>query len=63
TVDRINRTDNQGNRLVRINAVGFPVQFIRAPHLQATGIRFATLMRELTYRNGGTFVGLNDFRP
>ena len=63
TVDRINQTDAQGNRLVRINAVGFPVQFIRAPHLQGTGIRFATLMRELTYRNGGTFVGLNDFRP
>jgi hypothetical protein len=63
TVDRINRVDAQGNRLVRINAVGFPVQFIRAPHLQTTGIRFATLMRELTYRNGGTFVGLNDFRP
>ncbi|MCB1853441.1 MAG: VWA domain-containing protein [Halieaceae bacterium] len=63
TVDRINQTDAAGNRLVRINAVGFPVQFIRAPHLQGTGIRFATLMRELTYRNGGTFVGLNDFRP
>jgi len=63
TVDRINRKDAQGNRLVRIHAVGFPVQFIRAPHLQATGIRFATLMRELTYRNGGTFVALNDFRP
>jgi hypothetical protein len=31
--------------------------------LQTTGIRFASLMRELTYRNGGTFVGLNDFRP
>lgn len=63
TVDRINREDAQGNRLVRIHAVGFPVQFIRAPHLQTTGIRFATLMRELTYRNGGTFVALNDFRP
>jgi hypothetical protein len=62
TVDRINKVDAQGNRLVRIHAVGFPVQFIRAPHLQATGIRFATLMRELTHRNGGTFVGLNDFR-
>jgi hypothetical protein len=63
TVDRINREDAEGNRLVRIHAVGFPVQFIRAPHLQTTGIRFATLMRELTYRNGGTFVALNDFRP
>jgi hypothetical protein len=62
TVDRINRENADGERLVRIHAVGFPVQFIRAPHLQTTGIRFATLMRELTYRNGGTFVGLNDFR-
>lgn len=62
TVDRINRVDANGNRLVRIHAVGFPVQFIRAPHLQTTGVRFATLMRELTHRNGGTFVGLNDFR-
>lgn len=62
TVDRINREDAAGNRLVRIHAVGFPVQFIRAPHLQTTGIRFATLMRELTHRNGGTFVALNDFR-
>jgi hypothetical protein len=62
TVDRINRSDAEGNRLVRIHAVGFPVQFIRAPHLQTTGIRFATLMRELTHRNGGTFVGLNDFQ-
>ena len=63
TVDRINREDADGNRLVRIHGVGFPVQFIRAPHLQTTGIRFATLMRELAYRNGGTFVALNDFRP
>jgi hypothetical protein len=62
TVDRINRENADGDRLVRIHAVGFPVQFIRAAHLQTTGIRFATLMREVTYRNGGTFVGLNDFR-
>ena len=63
TVDRINREAADGERRVRIHAVGFPVQFIRPPNLQTTGIRFATLMRELTYRNGGTFVGLNDFRP
>lgn len=61
-VDRINHLDAEGNRLVRIHAVGFPVQFSRAPSQQITGIRFATLMRELTYRNGGAFVGLNDFR-
>jgi hypothetical protein len=63
TVDAINRQAADGEQRVRIHAVGFPVQFIRPPNLQTTGIRFATLMRELTYRNGGTFVGLNDFRP
>lgn len=63
TVARINREAADGEQLVRIHAVGFPVQFIRAANLQGTGIRFATLMRELTYNNGGTFVGLNDFRP
>ncbi|MFV0278208.1 MAG: VWA domain-containing protein [Parahaliea sp.] len=63
TVDRLNQENADGRRRVRIHAVGFPVQFIRPPNLQTTGIRFAALMRELTYRNGGTFVGLNDFRP
>ncbi len=63
TVDRLNRERANGERMVRIHAVGFPVQFSRPAHLQLTGIRFAALMRELTYRNGGTFVGLNDFRP
>ena len=63
TVDRINREGADGERRVRIHAVGFPVQFSRAANQQATGIRFATLMRELSYRNGGSFVGLNDFRP
>jgi len=62
TVERINREDVNGERMVRIHAIGFPVQFSRQNHLQITGIRFATLMRELTWRNGGSFVGLNDYR-
>ena len=62
TVDRLNAELTTGERRVRIHAVGFPVQFIQPPTQQGTGIRFATLMRELTHRNGGTFVGLNDFR-
>jgi len=59
TVDKINRLTARGQRLVRIHAVGFPVQFIRPENQQTTGIRFATLMRILSERNGGTFVGLN----
>jgi hypothetical protein len=60
-VDRINRVGADGQRLVRIHAIGFPVLFSQPARYQTTGIRFATLMRELTRRNGGTFVGLNDF--
>lgn len=61
-VKTINRKASDGSPLVRIHAIGFPVQFANPPHLQQTGIKFATLMRELTRANGGTFVGLNSFR-
>ncbi len=60
-VDRINAVGAGGERLVRIHAIGFPVIFSQPARYQTTGIRFATLMRELTRRNGGTFVGLNEF--
>ncbi len=58
-IDRFNRVDADGNRLVRIHAVGFPVLFEVQPRSQLSVMRFAALMREMTYRNGGTFVGLN----
>ena len=62
-VDAINKEDAGGSRLVRIHGVGFPVQLIRAPHMQTTGIRFAALMRILSAKNGGTFVALEKFKP
>lgn len=62
TVDRLNAPDRNGQRPVRIHAVGFPVLFTQAPHLQATGIQFATLMRAISDQNGGTFVGLTTLR-
>ena len=61
-VASVNRTDASGKPLVRIHAIGFPVMRAQVPHLQHTGIKFATLMRELALNNGGTFVGLNAFR-
>ncbi len=61
TVDRINAPDDNGQRPVRINAVGFPTLF-HAAAPPASLYRFAALMRELTYRNGGTFVGLSEFQ-
>lgn len=56
TVDRINRADETGQRLVRIHAVAFPV-YLERPSGRV--YRFAALMRELAYRNDGTFVGLS----
>ena len=58
-VRRLNPKNKKGNRRVRIHAVGFPIQFSRPNNEQATGVRFATLMRALCEQNGGTFVGLN----
>jgi Skp family chaperone for outer membrane proteins len=59
-VDRVNRADKSGRRLVRIHAVGFPT-VVDDPRA-ITGLRFATLMRALCERNGGAFVGLNQSR-
>ena len=61
-IERINRRDEKGKRLVRIHGVGFPVQFANPARYQETGIKFAILMRELCARHDGTFVALNDFR-
>lgn len=61
TIDRINREDASGNRMVRIHAIGFPVIFSLQPRYHQSAYRFANLMREMTQRNGGTFVGLNSF--
>jgi hypothetical protein len=57
SVDLLNREDDTGERRVRIHAIGFPV---RPDAPQYTSIRFATLMRILCQRNGGSFVGLDD---
>ena len=62
TIDRINVEDANGDRLVRIHGIGFPVILSGSARFQQSGYRYASLMRELTQRNGGTFVGLNDFR-
>ena len=60
-VDRINMADQTGERLVRIHGIGFPVIFQEAAQADSA-FRFAHLMRILCERNGGTFVGLNDYR-
>tara|TARA_B110000858_G_scaffold196515_1_gene255497 strand:+ start:483 stop:1484 length:1002 start_codon:yes stop_codon:yes gene_type:complete len=62
TIDRINVEDENGDRLVRIHGIGLPIIFSNAVRYQQSVYRYSTLMREMTQRNGGTFVGLNDFQ-
>jgi hypothetical protein len=62
TIDRINVEDANGDRLVRIHGIGFPTIFAGPTRFQQSVYRYSTLMREMTLRNGGTFVGLNDYQ-
>lgn len=57
-IDKVNRRDDTGERLVRIHAIGFPVMLEPNPRGPATGEAFATLMRLICTEHGGTFVGL-----
>ena len=57
-VDVVNRADAEGNRMVRIHAVGFPFLFRGSGDIPPTSHKFSQLMRVLCERNGGTFVAL-----
>ncbi len=57
-IDAINVEDAEGNRRVRIHAIGFPYNFTGTPPQSSQ--RFAGLMRVLCERNGGTFVALTE---
>jgi hypothetical protein len=56
-VDIINSDKETGERRMRIHAIAFP---LRPDAPQDTSIQFATLMRILCQRNGGTFVSLDE---
>ena len=56
-VDRRNQADASGNRRVRIHAVAFPAVYQMVGELY-TAANFATLMRVICQRNGGTFIAL-----
>lgn len=60
TVDRLNRADADGQRRVRIHTIAFPVYMREPRNRTPSANRFATLMRELARRNGGTFVGVEE---
>ncbi len=50
-IDKLNRNRISGKRLAKIHAIGFMSQY--------TTNRFSILMREVTKRNGGTFLALH----
>lgn len=56
-IDNINVADKDGNRRVRIHAIGFP-RYINNGQPEHNFMMLSSLMRELTVRNNGTFVGL-----
>ena len=59
-LDQLNPADENGKRKVVINAIGFPTT-IRYPFSMGnTGLKFANLMRTVTYQHGGAFIALQD---
>lgn len=61
-IDSLNQAHKGSERLVRIHAIGFPVHFPPGRTPTASAVRFAALMRELSYNNGGTFIGLTSLQ-
>ena len=61
-IQNINAENKRGETLVRIHAIGFPVQFQRNGKALPNAVRYAALMRELAEQNNGTFVGINNVR-
>jgi hypothetical protein len=62
-VNNLNQAHRGAERLVRIHAIGFPVHFPPGQTPAEGAVKFAALMRELSYHNGGTFIGLTDLQP
>ena len=59
-LDDLNPANDQGARAVTINAVGFPTTIRYQFSMGNTGLRFANLMRTVTYLHGGAFIALQD---
>jgi hypothetical protein len=62
-VENLNQAYRGSERLVRIHTIGFPVHFPPGRTPSESAVKFAALMRELSYENGGTFIGLTGLQP
>lgn len=59
-LNELNPADEEGNRRVVINAVGFPTAVRFGISMANTGVRFANLMREIAHQHGGAFIAVQD---
>ena len=59
-LDELNPADENGDRKVVINAIGFPTTIRYTFSMGQTGVKFANLMRTVTYMHGGAFIALQD---
>lgn len=59
-LEELNPADENGNRRIVINAVGFPTTILQTFSMGNTGLKYANLMRTITYIHGGAFIALQD---
>lgn len=59
-LEELNPRDKDGKRKVVINAIGFPTAVKMGFNMGNTGVKYANLMREITYQHGGAFIALQD---
>ena len=59
-LEELNPADENGARKVVVNAIGFPTTIRYQFSMGNTGLRFANLMRTVTYLHGGAFIALQD---
>lgn len=59
-LDELNPRDENGKRRVVINAIGFPTAVKMGFSMGNTGVKYANLMREVTYQHGGAFIALQE---
>lgn len=59
-LEELNPRDKDGKRSVVINAIGFPTAVKMGFSMGNTGVKYANLLREVTFQHGGAFIGLQD---
>lgn len=59
-LEDLNPADENGNRKIVINAIGFPTTIRQQFSMGNTGMKYANLMRTITYMHGGAFIALQD---